>query len=157
MDKNHVVALTRTVSGAPSRRDAVRGLAALGIGLAMTRPPAPVEATHFICRHAGKRCNGGAQCCSGICKRHKCRAHDRGRCKAGQDGCITTAVVCGAGSFGICNCLVTTGKASFCALNDATATTCTRDEECVASKGEGAACVVCGDATFCAPRCPEPT
>jgi hypothetical protein len=156
MDKNHVVAVPRRVSRVPSRRDVVRGLAALGIGVATTRPPAPVAATHFTCRHVGKRCNGGAQCCSGICKRHRCRAHDTGICKAGQDSCITSPVGCGGDSPGLCFCLITTGKAAFCALNGISGT-CSRDEEWVATKGEGAACVVCGGVGQCAARCPDPT
>jgi len=147
--------VTRTVSRVPSRRDVVRGLAALGIGLAMTRLPAPVAATHVGCRHIGKRCRSADQCCSGTCKRHTCRAHDTGICKVSQDSCLGP-FVCGSGSFGICNCLVTTGKAAFCGLSG-TSSTCTRDEECVATKGEGAACVICGGAAFCVSRCPAPT
>ena len=65
--------------------------------------------------------------------------------------------MCGSGSGDICLCTVTTGKASFCGLNNATPSTCTRDEECVAAKGEGAACIVCADVTYCISRCPAPT
>jgi hypothetical protein len=154
MDQERIADLKAIVTTKPSRREVVRGLAALGIGLATTRLPAPVEATHFVCRHVGKRCNGRAQCCSGICKRHRCRAHDTGRCKASQDSCTVGTVLCGAGS-AICVCVVTTGKAAFCALNGISGT-CSRDEECVASKGEGAACVVCGGVGQCAARCPDP-
>ena len=42
MDQRHFDSLTRTITRTPSRRDVLRGLAALGIGLVMTRLPAPV-------------------------------------------------------------------------------------------------------------------
>jgi hypothetical protein len=154
MDQRRFDSLTRTIARTPSRRDVLRGLAALGIGLGTSRLPAPVGATHFTCRHVGKRCNGGSSCCSGICRRHRCRAHDTDRCKASQDSC-TSLVGCGDGS-AICLCHVTTGKAAFCALNGLSGT-CSRDEECVATKGEGAACIFCNGVGQCAARCPAPT
>jgi hypothetical protein len=153
MDGESFDAVVQRVSVMASRRGVLRA----GLGaLAMTLGVAEARATHFTCRHVGSRCKQASQCCSGICKRHKCRAHDTGTCKAGQDACVTGLEVCGAASGVICNCFVTTGKASFCGLNGATPSTCTRDEECVTAKGEGAACVACGDATFCVARCPAP-
>jgi len=62
-----------------------------------------------------------------------------GICNASQDTCVTSPVGCGGDSAGICHCFVTTGKASFCALDGGTPSGCTRDEECVTAKGEGAA------------------
>ena len=155
MDQHRLDALTRTITRTPSRRDLLRGLAALGIGLGTSRLPAPVGATHFTCRHVGKRCNSTAQCCSNICKRHKCRAHDTGICKAGQDTCATVPITCGGATPGSCFCVITTGKASFCAQAGISGT-CSRDEECVATKGEGAACIVCGGVGQCAARCLDP-
>jgi len=153
MDGQSFDAVVQRVAQMASRRGVLRA----GVGaLALTLGFAEAEATHFGCRHVGERCKRASQCCSGICKHHKCRAHDKGICKAGQDSCGGGLVTCGAAPGVICTCMVTTGKASFCGLNDATASTCSRDEECVTAKGEGAACVVCGGATYCVPRCPAP-
>jgi hypothetical protein len=152
MDGQAFDAVVQRVAQAASRRGVLRaGAGALAVTLGFAR----AEATHFTCLHVGKRCRSKSQCCSGICKRHKCRGHDKGICKAGQDSCLGT-VVCGAASGVICYCFVTTGKAPFCGLIGGTASTCTRDEECVATKGEGAACVPCGSATYCVARCPAP-
>jgi hypothetical protein len=73
----------------------------------------------------------------------------------GQDTCATGPVTCGGETPGLCFCLVTTGKASFCAQTGISGT-CTQDEECVPTKGEGAACVVCGGVGQCAARCSDP-
>jgi hypothetical protein len=98
------------------------------------------EAAHFDCGHLGERCQGdtqgNAQCCSGICKRHRCRAHDRGICKVGQNACGTTEMNCGVNGTGSCFCFVTTGKAPFCG-GDSVVFACTRDEQCVPVKGAG--------------------
>jgi hypothetical protein len=156
MDGESFDAVVQRASLVSSRRLLLTGVAGSALGaLAVTLGFAGAGATHFPCRHVGNRCKRASQCCSGICKRHKCRAHDTDICKAGQDTCASGPISCGDDS-AICFCLVTTGKASFCALNNATPSTCTRDEECVTAKGEGAACIVCGGVTNCISRCPAP-
>ena len=156
MHANRFDTITKDWISLPRRR-LLTGVAGSALGaLAVTLGLGEAEATHFTCRHVGKRCKRASQCCSGICKRHTCRAHDKGICKASQDACVTSPVGCGGDSAGNCTCVVTTGKASFCGLDGGTLSGCTRDEECVADKGEGAACIQCGEGRLCMARCPTP-
>jgi hypothetical protein len=156
--------LTRSLTGIPIRRDVLRGLAGLGIGLTTIHSPVRADAkrknkdrkrnkpkkNEFGCLDVGKKCNGKNQkCCSGICKgkrpkkgkkdKSKCIAHGTGGCQAGQDLCLGDDIPCGPpGAF----CYRTTGNASFCAelgfcMN------CQKDTDCEPTHGPGAACVVC--------------
>lgn len=117
-----------------------------------------IGATHAGCRHVGKRCHKSKQCCSGICKRKKCRAHDAGICQADQNSCNSTNTLfsCGADGVNDCYCFITTGEASFCGASRLTSNWCTRDEECEATDGAGAACVQCGSVGACVVPCPSP-
>jgi hypothetical protein len=105
----------------------------------------------FGCVNVGNRCRGNnSLCCSGICQgrkpkkgekdRSRCVGHDALSCQAGQDSCSGTDVACSLEG----DCFVTTGKASFC--GDAALSACldcTKDRQCEANFGPGAACVVC--------------
>ena len=145
-------ALTRSVTRDQSRRGTLRLLAAGALGGLRTSLGVPrAEAAHFGCRHVGKHCHGSTQCCSGICKRHQCRAHDKGICTASQDTCAAEPFPCGA----TCYCYITTGKAPFCGGNS-TDVDCTLDEECENTWGAGAACIACADSTACVAACPNP-
>ncbi len=118
----------------------------------------------FGCVDVGKACRGNSgRCCSGICEGRKpkkgkkdtsrCAAHNVLDCPAGADSCVETAT-CGTSGF----CQQTTGKAGFCAgfsFSDC-AVNCTRDVDCEATRGAGAACIVCASAcpgagTMCVP------
>jgi hypothetical protein len=103
----------------------------------------------FGCVDVGKACRGDdTNCCSGICDgnkpkkgkkdRSRCVAHNTGGCQPDQDFCLT-AQPCGTGGF----CTRTTGAAGFC-LMPATGVCadCTKDTDCEAVLGPGAACVV---------------
>lgn len=115
----------------------------------------------FGCVDVGKPCRGkDAKCCSGICQGKKpkrgekdkrtCAAHNTGGCGTHGDWCAGVDVPCGPnqGSF----CFQTTGKAGFCAAGGP-CVDCKKDKDCEATKGPGAACVVCalcpGSGTAC--------
>jgi len=156
MDTKQFDTLACAVGTAATRRIALKTLAggALG-GLLMAHRAPGAGATHFGCRHRGDRCQDSTECCSGSCKRHRCRAHNKGICKVGQNACGTNQVKCGANGPVSCLCYVTTGKAPFCG-GSGKVIACTRDEECVAGTGPGSACVPCRGETACFAPCPDP-
>ena len=89
MDADRFDALTRALIGAaPSRRRVITGVAGSSLATLVTALGfAPAGATHFGCKHVGKRCTDASQCCSSVCKRHKCRAHNVGGCTAAKNLC----------------------------------------------------------------------
>ncbi|MDF3042349.1 MAG: hypothetical protein K0Q71_5055 [Thermomicrobiales bacterium] len=153
-------ALTRSVIGVPSRRDVLRGLAIAGLGFGAARRPLRSMAARkkrkkkgrpnaFGCLNVGKPCTNAARCCSGICQRKKCRAHDTGICVAGDHspGCGGDASVGCATSLGKAGmCGTTTGNAGYC-FASGECFACRRDAECQAVEngkyGPRAACVRC--------------
>jgi hypothetical protein len=110
-----------------------------------------LKKNEFGCVNVGGKCRGkDAHCCSGICQgkkpkkgkkdTSKCLAHNVLDCEAGADTCLENKVIpCGTSG----RCYQTTGQASFCGGVGANCFGCTKDVECEASKGPGAACVVC--------------
>ena len=179
MDADSLRARRRVFSSPASRRGV---LASLGGGLLAVplsgrdhdatarkrrkkrRKPWLPSLNAFGCVSVGQACAGTDDlCCSGVCEgtkpgkgkqdRSRCVARNALDCSAGADSC-QGVVTCGAYGF----CQQTTGGASFCAgftFVDC-AVTCTRDADCEASAGPGAACVVCasgcpGSSTFCVP------
>ena len=161
MDAERFDALTRVLTGAAfARRRLLAGTAGSTLAaLVGVFGATEVGATHLGCNHAGEPCRKGRGCCSGRCnKHHKCRAHDKGICKAGQDACDQTSLeTCGANGASACFCYVTTGRASFCGTAT-TGSSCTHDTDCVTDKGAGAACVSCAaiGQNVCVARCPAP-
>ena len=145
--------------GRPPRRRLLGGLTGSALGaLAVSLGVTETKATPVACRHVGKRCKHKSQCCSARCKHGRCRAHDTGICKAGQDACDQTSLEpCGANGTASCFCYVTTGRASFCG-SGTTGASCTHDTDCVTDKGAGAACVSCAalGQNVCVARCPVP-
>lgn len=128
------------------------------------RKRSPPSLNAFGCVNAGQACAGTDDlCCSGVCEgtkpgkgkkdQSRCVARHALDCSAGADSCLGL-VTCG--TYG--SCYQTTGGASFCAgfsFVDC-AVTCTRDADCEATRGPGAACVLCADACsglspFCVP------
>jgi hypothetical protein len=141
---------------AQSRRSLLGG--ALGIG-ALTLPSLvdakkhkkrkkkKVKFNDFGCVNVGGFCKNGGQCCSGICAgkkgKKKCQAHGAGGCGAADDFCATgQAVPCTTDANLPGQCVHTTGNAGFCEVAGE-CFPCTRDPDCVAACGIGAACIVC--------------
>ena len=140
MDKHRSDFLTHTLSSVPSRRDVLRGLAAIGIGLGAAPRTTPVEATHFGCRHVGERCKRAGQCCSSQCRgpqgQKTCRAHGTGTCNQKIAGLCTnpdvTSITCNNRSD--CGCFRTTAGSNFCGelFPPSECVECTKDADCVA-------------------------
>lgn len=108
----------------------------------------------FGCVNVGGTCRGkNGLCCSGICQgkkpkkgqkdKSKCVAHNTGGCQPGEDACNSVDVPCGMGGPGLFGlCLRTTGQAGFCG-GSTFCQDCRKDSDCEATRGPGAACVVC--------------
>lgn len=129
------------------------------------KKPRKLVLNQYGCVDVGQPCRGDStNCCSGICEgvaprkgkpdRSRCVAHNVSVCGPGSDLCST-------GKASICNgsepyrlCTLTTGNAGFCAdfspyLDAGTDASffcrdCSRDTDCQAEFGPGAACVVYG-------------
>jgi hypothetical protein len=149
--------------GRRSRRNVLSGLAAT-LGLTVVGVPggkagnggkhtkkSKLNRNAYGCVDVGKPCRGNsANCCSGLCNgkkpkkgkadRSRCVAHNTANCQPGLDACKGVDATCGTGGI----CLATTGKASFCGDPDTdVCVACTRDTDCEALLGPGAACVSC--------------
>jgi hypothetical protein len=143
MDGERFDQVTKALTTTVRRRQALAGF--LGGAIALGRRP-EVRATHVDCKHVGARCRNADRCCSGICRRKKCRAHDVGTCKRGQDYCADTEVdpSCNGSD---CVCYTTTGGARFCGNSSEEycptgfEAGCVRDVDCGTP---GAACVNSG-------------
>lgn len=184
MDQNRFDALTRVLGDGFSRRRVLRGLVAAGAGpIAAQRSegahgrkkrrgsPRKPKPNAFGCLDVGAACKRAGQCCSGICEgkkdRRKCRAHDTGDCRAGEqpgecDG-LDVACVTSLGKQGVC--ATTTGKGAYC-TSLLKCFNCKTDADCQAADGGAlgplAACIRCAgcaatNGTACAvPGAPEP-
>lgn len=168
MNTIRIAAMTRSVTGVPSRRDVLRGLGGSAIGLVLARLPDTatakkprkkrVRVNAFGCVDVGKPCRGDNRlCCSGICQgkkpkegrkdRSRCVAHGASTCQAGQrdaDQCSGAEnVVCTTGT-GAANgrCNTTTGNAPYCAA-ELYGEPCRKDADCRPNCGEAAACILC--------------
>jgi len=113
----------------------------------------------FGCLDIGQPCRGdGNNCCSGICEgvapkkgrpdTSNCVAHNSGICATDTNSCeLGVAVPCATDS-SLQICVITTGGAPFCGDFTAGVQTlcrnCTKDTECEAEFGAGAACIVLG-------------
>jgi hypothetical protein len=169
VDQNRFERLTKALAAMPSRRDVLRGLAGVGLGLGALHPPAIADAkkkrkrkkrkpkatpNHYGCLEVGDSCKNADQCCSGICDGKKgkrtCRAHDTGNCAAGAhtNDCGGTNVACvtSLGKQGYC--ATTTGQAAYCLFYD-DCFACKTDADCQAANGGAfdprAACTRCAD------------
>jgi hypothetical protein len=126
----------------------------------------------FGCLDIGQSCRGNSSlCCSGICqgtkpkkgKKGKKDRKDKSTCVAHNTGvCIAEADTCTAGVEVPCNpsnpscfCTLTTGNAGFCAAFSGGPAghcrVCSKDTDCQAEFGAGAACLVLGG--ICTPLC----
>lgn len=109
-----------------------------------TPPPGEPIFNEFGCVNVGGFCENDGQCCSGICTGQRCRAHDTGGCRAGQETefCGGTDVSCtgSAGDTGLCS--TTTGQGAFCGASG-NCFACNNDSDCIDVCGPEAACVIC--------------
>ena len=161
MDGERFDAIAKATAGT-SRRAALRLLARGALGAVLgVRGPEAAGATHFGCRHFGKPCARGGQCCSGVCRGGRCRAHHASTCKAGTGYCTDydAATRCSLNDTTGCECVETTGRAPFCAdLNPGrfACLPCQRDRDCVEKHRfpNGSACVPTGP--YCG-GCPDLT
>lgn len=154
MDRQRFGALAQLMTNGPSRRDVLRGLAGVGLGLGTRRLPDLAEAKKkgkrkkkskkprpnaFGCLDVGAACASEEQCCSGICEgkkgKRKCRAHDVGTCDQADPG------ICEAGNIfqALCNgkdcgCFRTTGGSNVCAglFDVSECADCKKDADCLA-------------------------
>lgn len=147
MHATHVDRLTRLLGAASaiSRRRTLAALALEFLGLSV----APRHAAAGPgCKNVGRKCKRRRQCCSGICRgkrgRKRCKAHDAGGCRAGQqsEGCggADTACTTSTGNPGVCE--TTTGNAGFCAFSG-DCFPCKKDADCRDVCGPRAACIRC--------------
>jgi hypothetical protein len=100
--------------------------------------------------NVGSFCQTNDQCCSGICTGAKgkttCQAHDQSTC-TGQntvcgDGADAPNCTTSTGAEGYCG--VTTGSARYCSAGQGSkCMACTKDADCAAQCGAGAACLSC--------------
>ena len=115
MDGTQFDALTKRLSGMPSRRQVVKGLGgglAAAFGATLATNPAVAD-----CRDDGADCKKGGQCCSGLCARVAgAPANEKGACctpacpdqMCGDDGCggscecLAPATCGGGGTPGTC-------------------------------------------------------
>lgn len=162
MDNHRFAVVTPLLTRVPSRRDVLRGLAGAGLGIGVARLPHIAAAEKkrkrkpkkprpnaFGCLNVGKPCKNAAQCCSSICERKQCRAHDAGSCAAGKHpvscgGASNIACTTSLGKAGFC--ATTTGNAGYC-IASGECFVCSTDAECRAAKngkyGPNAACIRC--------------
>lgn len=152
--ENRFERMMRVLTAIPSRRDVLRGLTGMGLGLTAARLPAGADArkkrkgtkkkprpNRFGCFGVGDRCKRADQCCSGICDgkkgKRRCRAHDTGTCKQGGPEICSIdpppALTCNNGAE--CRCFRTTAGSIACAKfinRELNCADCARDADCAA-------------------------
>jgi hypothetical protein len=156
--------LPAAVTGVPSRRGLLHGLASAGLGLGIVWRAEPGEAkkkrkrrkkrkitrNSFGCVNVGGFCKNSSQCCSGIClgkkDKKRCQAHDASTCEAGQTDGFCSGVVgevgCVTSTDGNGVCLTTTGNGPYCAISGG-CFPCKTDADCVPFCGPAGACIAC--------------
>ncbi|MGH2615812.1 MAG: hypothetical protein ACRDJC_11270 [Thermomicrobiales bacterium] len=163
MRATHFDRLTRMVSAASRRRglghdltsiiSRRQTLAALALGLFGVSSAPRHAAGGPGCKNVGRKCRRRKQCCSSVCRgkkgKKRCKAHDTGGCRAGQQstGCGGNDVACttNSGNPGICE--TTTGNAGFCAFSG-DCFPCQKDADCREVCGPRAACTRCASTCF---------
>jgi hypothetical protein len=167
VEPRFVSIVTRALTGVPSRRDILRGLAAAGIGVGIVTLPDPTAAkkrrkrkkkekpakpNEFGCFEVGDPCKSEVDCCSGVCEGKRCRAHGTDICRQDRPGVCTASIDqipqlgCGAN----CWCFRTTAGSNFCGEGVRTSeqedcTDCKTDADCLAlGYPAGSACAQVG-------------
>lgn len=111
-----------------------------------------IKRNRFGCVNVGQKCYGRSEvCCSGICegsgKKSRCVAHNVDTCANTPHTCLEQGTGdCGGGQG---SCFTTTGNAPFCGhIGTCDCAPCTKDADCVAEHGAGAACIQCAGTEF---------
>jgi hypothetical protein len=158
-------ALPSNLAEFPSRRDLLRSLAGLGLGLGIIGRADPgaarkhkrkkrkkrknkqkITTNYFGCVDVGGFCQNADQCCSGICTGEKnqktCQAHNQSICQPGANVCAPPYIDCTTtdGDPGVCS--TTTGNTGYCARSG-DCFPCKRDVDCEPIYGKGSACAIC--------------
>jgi hypothetical protein len=176
VDQHPYAVVTRALAAMPSRREVLRGLAGVGLGLGALHPPAAADAkkkrrrkkrkpkvtpNHYGCLEVDDPCKTADQCCSGICEgkkdKKRCRAHGTGTCNQELPGlCSNTPTIAACNGSATCFCMSTTANSAFCAqLGVSVCTECQKDADCVAQGlPPGSACLPT-TGILCTNDCPE--
>lgn len=161
--------LPHGLAALPSRRELLRGLTGLGLGLGLAGRAQPgaagkrnhkrqkrrkrktkqkITTNYFGCVDVGGFCQNASQCCSGICTGEKnqktCQAHGQDICQPGATICHPPFVECTTANGNEGTCSTTTGNAGYCALRG-DCFPCRRDVDCEPFYGAGAACAICAE------------
>jgi hypothetical protein len=111
-----------------------------------------IKRNSFGCVNVGQKCYGKSEvCCSGVCegtgKSSKCAAHNTDTCANTAHTCLEQGTGdCGGGAG---SCFTTTGNAPFCGAQGlCDCAPCSKDADCVAEHGAGAACIQCAGTDF---------
>lgn len=174
MNQRDLRVMAWSITGSPSRRDVLRGLAGLGLGTML--PAAVADAkkqrkrkkrkpkatpNSYGCLEVDDPCKTAEQCCSGVCEgrrgKKRCRAHDTGTCDQDLPGlCSPTPTIAPCNNSPTCFCMISTANSSFCAqLGQPLCTTCQQDADCIAQgMPPGSACLPT-TGFLCATDCPE--
>ena len=162
MDAGRFDAVICSLGAASSRRSVLAGIAAAFVvagEAGAKKKPKPVR-NAFGCVDGGGLCFGkDGLCCSGRCQgkqpkkgkrdKRRCVTHDASTCQAGDDACNVAIVACTTTQGNPSGeCLKTTGNAPFCTAAQISCRQCTKDDDCVAKCGAGAACVQCNGASI---------
>lgn len=161
MDQHRFDALLMRLTKEPrSRRLALRLVVSTVLAGALAGGGARLAAA--ACKQNGRPCDGGNQCCSGVCRgkrgRKKCRpAPGQGSCTIAKDTCKVGGVVgaCASGGGEGCACLRRPSGAAFCA--DLTTIDCLPCAQCPTGttcvRAPFNSCSTCGHGTLCVRRC----
>ncbi|MDQ3695349.1 MAG: hypothetical protein M3464_17225 [Chloroflexota bacterium] len=170
MDSQRFDRFTKTIANGASRRHLLRGVAGGVLAAAVAHFGGGTEAAAQVaaaarCFGNNKKCKRGTQCCSGICRKKKCRpAPQQGTCTIRKDTCkLTGGIGFGPKCNGVqgCECIVTKTGAAFCReIGGAACTSCFSNQDCAVAFGPNAKCIrgsTCGDpcgiGDFCAVPC----
>jgi hypothetical protein len=166
-------AIARSISETPSRREVLRGLA--GVGLGMLHIPEFADAkkkrkrkkrkpkatpNSYGCLEVDDPCKSAEQCCSGVCEGKKgkkwCLAHGIGSCdQTAQGFCLGDPVQAPCGNSPHCVCTKTTAGSNFCGsrLPPSNRAECKKDADCeTQGYPPGSACALWANG-FCTGDC----
>jgi hypothetical protein len=147
MDERRFDNLTRIFGSTQTRRRALTMLAGGGLAALLARLDIGEVAA---CRKAKKACKRDKQCCSGRCKKGRCKGNGApvGNVCEGKE----IATRCGDGCF----CVLTVSGDIFCGDFSVSAA-CVADADCESATGTGSVCFFNKNGNGqCAAPCPNP-